>query len=924
MKWHILATLLLAAIGAELLAQSAVVRPQRLVHRFDFEERQLGNFEEMPMHWYPIGRSAQTPEPGFHRQPLHRELIGRLGYPRHTQIRFDTRHAIAGEHSFYLGLDGGNAGAYLEVGTLPAVPGSDYMIIAHVRTGHLERAGAYVTAYFIDADGERIDASVYRSPAIRSNDAWLPVTVHLTGEHPDAAWIGMELELRQPTPNVDHPLRGQQIVLPDVRGTAWFDDITIWQIPHLEVGTQSRTNLITGSQSPRLSATVRDLTGRRMQARMTVYDHLGAAVDERQLQVGDGAPPRWTWEPELPGYGWYLIDLIVHDRDPADAGGSPVGRDEPIARTVGAFLWMPDEQSMLSEDASRFSLLAEDVSARQMRMLPRLLTEAGLRRAVVSAWDRETTRLNIDDRVELLDELVQSMAPGQQDLGISLHPLPTELLERTDNHLDRALEVFAYDEEAWLPYLTPVLLRHGPRVQRWHLGTPTQAEAFYEPELPRLLERIERQFLALAPRPRLVLPWSLEQMVREDVSASSTFVYDVPPGIAAERLADHLEGWGEHGRSGLLVLRSRPADEVAHRHRVTDLALRMVYAWAEQPGGLALSRPWTGSAAREPELLPDPLLGVYRNVAHRLAGRRVVGELPIGEGLRCLILDGPAGGMLVAWNEQAPASEGRLHMDLGGEPTVADVWGNRQGVSRQDGRHVVELARTPRFIEGIDPELALFRASYRVTEPFVESRQEPHQRTLELTNPWPRTISGHLQMVGPEGWRISPARHHFSIAAGETLRLPIEMQFPIVEVAGPKRLEARFDFTADRQYEVDMGAPMELGLSDVAFDATLTIEPGDQEGKFDAVATCILTNTGEAVLALYVFANLRDHPRQERIVARLAPGESVVRRFRFQGVNEGMEEGRPVRVGVREANGPAILNQLLQMKDVRPTEADVE
>ncbi|MEX0745036.1 MAG: hypothetical protein WD118_05500 [Phycisphaeraceae bacterium] len=906
-------TLGLAAEAA--MAQSGVIRPQRLVHQFDFNERDMGNFEPMPMHWYPIGRPAQTSEPSFHRQPLHRDMAERLGYPRHTELRFDGRHALRGEQSFYMGLDGGNAGAYLEVGTLPAVPGSDYLVVGHVRTAHVNRSGARLTAYFVDADGERIDASVRRSEPVRSNDRWRAVAVNLPGEFDEAAWIGMELELLQPAPDPDHPLRRQQIVLQDIKAAAWFDDISIWQIPHLEVATQSPVNLVSGSQTPRITATVRDLTGRRLSAELVVYDHGGEVVDRREYTVGDGAPPRWGWEPDLPRHGWYLVDMIVRDEESPAQGGSPVDRNEPIARTMGAFAWLPSEPPKDHADASRFSLLAEDMPERQLRLLPDVLNATDMRRAVVSVWDRDTTRHTIDDRVEMLDELVQRLAPDQQDLAMSLYPLPDELVEQSDRQLTRPLELFREQPDAWLAYLTPVLLRHGPRVRRWHVGSAAEATAFFEPALPRLIADLEQQFLALAPRPRLVLPWSLEQSRRGDVSDGTGYTIDVSPGIVAEHLPDHLDAWSEGGEPGWLALRSSPADRVPHERRVIDLALRMVYAWQQDPAGLALPRPWTGAAERRAAILPDPLLAVFSNVANRLTGRRVIGELPAGEGLRVLIMDGPSGGMLVAWNHNAPDGAA-LDLYLGESPVALDVWGNREAVSRGDGRHHVALGREPVFIEGIDPELAMFRASFRVDPPFIESLQVPHERTITLTNPWSRTISGHMQMIGPKGWRLAPARHHFSIAAGQTVTLPLELQFPIVEVAGPKRLTARFDFTADQQYTVEMSAPMRLGLSNVDFDATLALEPGDDAGTQDAVVACLITNTGEEATAIYVFANLRGHPRQERIVARLDPGESVVRRFRFRDAGNALEAGLPIRTGVRETNGPAMLNNLLTLDEI--------
>ena len=45
----------------------------------------------------------------------------------------------------------------------------------------------------------------------------------------------------------------------------------------------------------------------------------------------------------------------------------------------------------------------------------------------------------------------------------------------------------------------------------------------------------------------------------------------------------------------------------------------------------------------------------------------------------------------------------------------------------------------------------------RIDEPFIESRQEPHRRTLTLHNPFPTTIAGVLHVTGPPGWEIAIA-----------------------------------------------------------------------------------------------------------------------------------------------------------------------
>lgn len=895
-------------------AGAPLVRQERLVHRFDFLETDekgnlLGQGHQWPPHWYAIGRPPDTDEAAFLRQPLHRELSERPGHPRYTRLGYNSEHSTVGPFSFHLGLDGGNAGAFLEVGTVPAIPGSDYLVTADVRTEHLQLARGFLSAYFVDDNGRRVDASVETSQPLHTEGEWTTVALKLAGELDRAAWIGIELMLRQPTADPAHPLGAQQIVLQDVRGAMWVDNIGIWQVPHVAVGTQSPLNVLHAPNAPRIESHVRDLSGRGLIAELNVYDHRMQRVDSQRFRIGQGAPMRWHWTPSLPALGWYLIELEVHDRD--DTGEAA---QTPVARTLGAMLWLPEQRTLHQRDRHRFSLPAEGMSASRWSLLPKLLKATGVEHTVISAWDEDTSLHAIEDRVEQIDGLLQQMYGTAANVGVSLDPLPRELLERDALDTQRPIEMFAAPPELWEPYLSPILLRHGPRVRQWGLGLPSEALAAFEAALPQTLEHITGALRRMAPRPHLVVPWRLDQSRRADLERSPApealiLDIDVPPAIMASELPEYLESWGDTTLEHRLSLRTAPADGMAHKRRVTDLALRMIESWRFEGPVLQLRRPWTKALRAERAILPDPLLGVFTNVAHQLAGRRVVGELSVGEGLECLILDGPAGGALVAWNRSAPDDEAQLEMYLGEQPRVHDVWGNVAPVELHDGIHRVMLDRKPRFITGIDPKLALFRAGFAIDEPLIESLQMPHERTVVLVNPWPRTISGHMTFMGPAGWQHQPSRHFFSIPSGERVRLPVRFQFPIAEVAGPKSLEARFEFTADRAYDVEVATPMELGLSDVDFDASVGIERSEA-GTRDAVVTAIITNRGDSPQALYVFANLAGHARQERLIAQLEPGQSEVRRFRFRDAAQAVRE-QPIRAGVRETAGPAILNYRL-------------
>ncbi len=874
---------------------------------FDFEEPD--NFESLPKNWFIIGRPAETSDSHFFREPLHHDLMERPGYPSFTQVRFDTQHTVSGERSLYLGLNGGSAGAFLEVGAIPAVPHSDYLITAVVRTESLLRSSAHLSAYFVDNKGNRIDASIVQTRPINTVGEWTQVAVKLRGDADGAVWIGLEVDIRQPKRQLSDPLGKHRVLLKDVRGGAWFDDITVWQLPRVQVASQSKVNLVRGPDQPRLAVTVRDLTGQTLTVELTAYDYALRPAAYSRHELGPGAPRHWAWEPDLPGYGWYLVDMQVRDQSQGDTPGQV-----PVARTFGAFLWLPPAAQIHAMDASRFQILAQGLAADEFALLPEILEGTGIRSTVLSVWDRETTLGSIDDRRDQIDEMMQWLYLSGRSASLSLDPVPKALAVGMNIPAADPVTVLGSDRAQWIAYLTPTLLSHGQRVSRWFLGAPDQAYAFYDPNLPAVTEKVQRQFETLAPTPELVIPWRIDQSRRFDVSDSLHYLLDVPPGVPAYQMPTYLQEWDDIKDNLTLHLREPPADRMSHPRRVTDLAIRMLTAWEQQPGAIAVSGLWTTAAQRERALVPDPLLGVFANTAHQLAGRRVIGRLTLGGGVQVLILDGPAGPALAAWGQRPGADVSVLNLYLGEAPVAADVWGNQSLIPLIDGKHRFDVPQTPVFITGIDPKLAMFRAGFKIDEPFIESTQGDHERALTLTNPWPMTISGHMRITGPKGWSSKPTRHFFSIPGGRSVTLPVALSFPVSEVAEPKHLKAHLEFTADEPMVIDLSLPIEVGLKDVTFNATVALVPG-ADGLEDATAAAVVTNTGTEVLSLYVFGNLPGQPIQERIISQLTPGQSAVRRFRFPDAGQALRN-HAMRIGVREIDGPRMLNQRLSVDDL--------
>src|SRR3954463_6276532 len=129
---HILALLIAAPLC---FGQPAEVN--RVLRTFDFEERRLGNAEDLPMNWNKV----EGP-----------------GLPHYVNGRLTTDSPRSGKYSFRFDLNGGSLVYRYDAGRIKVQAGAHYRVEGYVQTTALANARARMTAYFADADGVAIAA----------------------------------------------------------------------------------------------------------------------------------------------------------------------------------------------------------------------------------------------------------------------------------------------------------------------------------------------------------------------------------------------------------------------------------------------------------------------------------------------------------------------------------------------------------------------------------------------------------------------------------------------------------------------------------------------------------------------------------------------------------------------------------------------
>lgn len=878
----------------------------RLVRIYDFEERDV-NPSPVPLHWTRVQDQDDRPRPGFPRFNLS-ELVDLNDQPAASRgcVRLQTR--------------GGSTSLQLDPGVLPVFSDADYLIGARIRTQGLNASRAALACRFLDESLEPIPASERITAPIVSEGRFVTASINMPGEFPDARYLQIELLLLQPDMLASGG-RGKpakpppgQLHIPDVSGAAYFDDVSIVQLPRLELGTNNPDNVFVAPESPSLELLVRDLTGEELTGSLTVLDAAGRAVDTRRLRLGEGRSTT-SWTPRLTGFGWYRAVLEMSNRSVR------------VGATAVDFVWLPPRDDVASPDESRFWIYSGRIAPElYTRLAPatRALRSSGLSLPI---WSADLTADAVSARVEQLRPLVDSFRSERLELGLALPRAPAALISGKSTDANDPWSLLSSRGRDAAPLLDEFLDRYGQSVQRWQVGALDGRSLFLRDNVAAAAVAIEATLGKLVAGPVIIAPATLEDAAAiGTLGASHPFLEPAllaPASAHPDSVGAAVSSWRRTASPGTarrltVALQTAAKDELDATDAADALAKKAVRAWAASSAGsasdqlrLALLDPWSVRPGSKPQLMPKPEVAAWRAVIDRLADREFTGILPLPGGAEGYIFanrratDPGRGGLLVVWNDATLPERAELRTHLGpGEPWITDVFGNRSEMT-DPARRPLPLSSTPIFIEGVDSELLRFGATVSIEPPLLSMTQSESQHRLRLTNPWTTNISGRLVLVEPGGgtkggardrsWRISPRLFPFALAPGETAEFPFTVSFGPAEEIGTKQFVFDTELTAVRAYDIfQVATTMELGMKDLAF--SVTASPRGNAVELEAT----ISNQTKNPLTLELTAFPPGTPRLSIDVGELLAGNQAIRRFAIPNMYPG-KKGRKIAVTLTDA-----------------------
>jgi len=894
-------------ILALLLCRAAFAQPaevNRVLRTFDFEERRLGNVEDIPMNWSKVEGE---------------------GLPHYVNGRLTTDLARSGKYSFRFDLNGGSLVYRYDAGRIKVQASAHYRVEGYVRTTPLKNARARLTAYMADLDGMPIADTVCHSEAFSSkaaDDDWHRLSVELSADSPKAATIVLELALLQPEQYAPNTLGQRNLFTQDIRGSAWFDDVLVSQVPQVKIRTDRPGNVFRRGDALRLEVLVSDRFTDDLATQLQVHDaagtkvyQLSGAMERAQVEkIGPGNKRLWITLPELPP-GWYEASLVMTSR------GQHVG-DQKLDLVL-----LADNAPRLIPD-ERFGVIATDLPFSGWGDMPDILSVLGAGRVKLAIWSKTGDIQQVDPAA--FDRILVRLQERRIALTACLVDVPPTIAQKLAERqrqaeAERAFagtprppaaeskwpQILKAPPEDWQPQLSELIARHASHLHRWQLGADGTDAFVTDKGMRQVYDQVYQQFAALVYEPDLAMPWPAWYEMEGKLPA--TVALNVPSQVLPSQIPLYMqEIRGQKGHNLSITLQALDRQQYGREVQIRDFVQRLVYALAADAKRIDLPLPYTVQRDGDEFVQqPQEMLIVLRTLIGALGGSRFRGKVPIADGVEAFLFERNGKGALVLWDRGNKPGVKQLAVNMGERPVLMDLWGNAKPLlSGDDGRVAgttqIEVGSMPVLLLDIDASMAMLRASVALDRPLIESSFQPHSRRLRFVNPSGTAISGSVRLKAPPGWTVNPPTHTFSLNPGETFDREISIEFPYNSYAGEKNIDAQFLVQGERNTTFTVPLTLHLGLSDVGMQ-TMAIRDGN-----DVIVQQTIQNYGDKPIDYGSFAIFPGQARQERLVTNLAPGRTTLKRYRFTNVQ--VSPGMKIRVGVKELEGSRILNDEVEIQ----------
>jgi hypothetical protein len=888
-------------IDAQAARDAQLSAAGRLIHYFDFDERDEGNLESTPKYWSPFESSD---------------------FPRYATGEFDDAIGFESPPSFHLTSQGRNA-AYRYAGPETEVDTqSEYLIVGWVQADRLENARAALSAYYVDhdrlpiaetqvfsdligsekpGDTPRIkfdsnsDGANETDPASAATPApWRRVELYLPVGPEEAATIGLTAWVVQPEVWDRNPKERRHIKAFDIDGGAWFDDIRLFRLPRVNMETNGPGNVVGAESDAALSVSVIESSDAEVRARLTIETVSGETLLDRPLPLHAN-----DLEP--------AIELPLSDFDDGlyRARVWVSARGVLLAQRVLTFakIHWANGQEVRGARAFGVTLTVDEPT-------PPLINLALLRKLNVGAvkipvWSGAARIPDLVDAGEGMDAMLYGLLKARVLITGVLAGPPSTYMNRAGAYSQPLLTLLSDRPEAWRDDLARVLAPYSGVFDTWQIGSDDGADSVVDSQRWEIVDRVRSAMTDLNTAPRLTVPGSVSWAPGDRQPGADIVSLKIDDYILPEYIQDHLAAYRDAGwplSAAFLTTTPVPIGAGVQDAELAVWLKRLVLTRLAGVETVYVPQVWrTRYGPNGAVTEPTAEFLIFHTAVRTLGEAGPIGSIYIAPGVTAPAFERGEEVILVAWDDSNGDGANRYALQLGKARESIDMWGRRNPIERaDDGRQIIELSRSPIFIRGVERWMVMFRTLMSIEPDVVPYSIGAHSHTLKIVNPHVTPLSGEIRLRLPDGWDVEPSRFRFSAPVGGVFEQLLEIRFPRNETAGEKRIIVDADVQADGRYHFEAPIAIRLGSDELDVWGFAYTE-GDK-----LVVRHGVTNRSDVTLNMRGSAVAPGRIRQNRILLEFLPGQSMIFEYHFPNAEDLRD--REIRLNLREVNGPRIHN----------------
>ncbi len=842
----------------------------RIIHQFDFEETDDGNFDPLPMFWDKV----EAPE-----------------FPSFALGSFDPKVGHGSPPSFYVHADGRNSAYWYRGPDTTVRPNSEYLVVGYVRADRLSEARASLSAYYIDRQSKPIFGTQSFSTLVgqdQGNNAWSRVEIQLPPAPPEALSVGLTCWVVQPETWDPRTRSHRYIERIDIDAGAWFDDITVYRMPSARLSVSVTGNIFVAPDIPSLHVTVADTDKESLSALLYVRAADGSMVyrNEIEVQTESASEPKSIRLPGLePGIYQAALEIkteskIALTRRMTFAQLAPaMNADSGVVRNFGISLQSPGAMEPVATNA--------------------MLLALGVGAAKIPVWGAASIYAAAEEEGGGWDMLLHELVKRRVALTGVFSTPPNQLVESAGDYARPLISILSDDPAGWRANLGTVVAPFASVFRTWQIGADGDMGVANDPDFVQALANMRSELIPLITAVYMSAPGSAGMVPGQQILPVEEMTVTVSSDIRDDWIASYLDEYRRLNYQWLSVyVETDSNQQYARLPKLADFSRRLIRIRHSGVKTTYVRQLWRqrrnvfGTVVE-----PTERFIVYRTIIDQLRDRNPGPELKLHKNVVALPFNDSDDSVIALWDPSAPP-QGRVYeFQLGSAHRQVDLWGHIMGLPQGSlGRRKVTVYPTPTFIVGVDRWLTSFIAGVKIDPSSVQPSLVPNTHHIELVNNSKTTLSGSLELESPPGWQVKPKKFSFRLSPDDSMQQAVKIRYANNEPAGIKLLKAVVDFDSQLNMHLEVPLTVELGLEDVDVQGFALLE----ENR--VVLRHRITNRSDKSLNFRSSATVPGRSRQFRVITSLEPGQTTTAEYRFN--NSEALAGRTVRLGLDQINGP--------------------